>query len=282
MTILSRSSLFKKHIALTQEHGSWVFLFSPLLIGLFAGGQWTVASGFFVLTILAAFLFKQPLTVAVKILSGRRGQHDLPAAYFWMGVYGGLALIGFAGLWGQGFGWLAVLALPGVPVLIWYLVLVSRRSERRQIGVEIAASGALALAAPAAYWIGLGEIDSLGVWFWVLTWFQSAASIVYAALRLSQREWKEIPSLGQRMKAAGQALGYTGFNLGLVLSLGISGIVPAGLWGAFALQFGETLWGSVRPAIGVRPARIGIRQLGISTLFTILFIVFVTVQAKAW
>lgn len=167
---LSSPSLFKKHIAITQEHGSWVFLFSPLIIGLFAGGRWTAASGFLVLTVLAVFLFKQPLTMAVKIISGRRGRQDLPAAYFWMAIYGGFALIGFVGMAWQGAAWLAVLGLPGLPVLIWYLFLVARRAERRQIGVEIVASGALALGAPAAYWIGVGEVDTLGWWLWLLTW----------------------------------------------------------------------------------------------------------------
>jgi len=269
-----QTTFFKKHVALTQEHGSWVFLFSPLLIGLFAGGKWTPASGYLVLAALAVFLFKQPLTMAVKILSGRRGQQDLPAVYFWMGVYGMFALIGFVGLWAQGAAWLAVLALPGLPVLIWYLVLVSRRAERRQIGVEIVASGVLALGAPAAYWIGLGETNPLGWWLWLLTWFQSAASIVYAALRLEQRGWKELPGVDERMKTAGRALGYTGFNLGLVILLGISDTVSVGIAWAFVLQFAETVWGAVRPAMGWRPARIGVRQLVVSILFTVLVIVF--------
>jgi len=266
-------SLFKKHIALTQEHGSWVFLFSPLLIGLFAGGRWTAASGFLVLAVLAVFLFKQPLTMAVKIGSGRRGRQDLPAALFWMAIYGGLALIGFVGLQEQGFGWLAILALPGLPVLVWYLVLVSRRAERRQLGVEIVASGVLALGAPAAYWIGLGEMNALGWWLWLFTWLQSAASIVYAALRLAQRGWTDF-SFSSQVEAARRPLLYTGFNFVLVFVLGRIGTIPSGVWWSFALQFAETLWGTFHPAVNQRPARVGTRQLLVSILFTILFIFF--------
>lgn len=265
-------ALSKKHVALTQEHGAWVFLFSPLLIGLFAGGQWTEASGFLALAAVAAFLFKQPLTIAVKIASGRRGKGDLPAALFWMAVYAGLALAGFAGLWARGFAWLGVLALPGLPVLVWYLYLVSRRAERRQLGVEIVASGALALAAPAAYWVGLGGMAPAGWWLWLLTWFQSAASIVYAALRLEQRGWREIPPLAGRLRAAARALSYAGFNLGLAIWLGVSDAVPGGVAWAFGVQFAESVWGAVRPAIGLRPAQIGVRQLLVSSLFTVLFI----------
>ncbi len=272
MTAVSRTLFWKKHIALPQEHGSWVFLFSPLLIGLFAGGRWATASGYLVLAALAAFLFRQPLTVAVKVYSGRRARRDLAAAYFWMGVYGVVGLMGAAGIWREGFGSLAVLAVPAGLVLVWHLYLVSRRAERRQIGVEVVASGTLALAAPAAYWIGVGENDPLGWWLWLLTWLQSAASIVYAALRLEQRMWKEIPPLGERIRRGGRALLYTSFNLIAALALGAAGVLPAGVGLPFGLQWAETVWGTLRPAVGARPTRIGVRQLIVSTLFTILFI----------
>jgi hypothetical protein len=75
--------LFARHIALPQDHGSWVFLFSPLLIGLFAGGHLSQASLLLIIAALAAFLLRQPVTIAVKVYSGRRSRRDLPAARFW-------------------------------------------------------------------------------------------------------------------------------------------------------------------------------------------------------
>ena len=176
--MLLGQTVWQKHVAITQEHGSWVFLFSPLLIGLAAGGRWTAASAWLIVAALAAFLVRQPLTVMVKVWSKRRGPQDLAPAFFWAAVYALLGLIGLWGLWRHGQAQLAVLALPGVPVFLWHLVLVARRAERRQIGVEIVASGVLALAAPAAFWIGRGEQDPMGWWLWALTWFQSAASIL--------------------------------------------------------------------------------------------------------
>jgi hypothetical protein len=41
----------------------------------------------------------------------------------------------------------------------------------------------------------------------------------------------------------------------------------------YALQWVETIWGTLNPAIGIKPTKIGLRQLIISTLFTILFII---------
>jgi hypothetical protein len=269
---LKRAQLFRRHVALPSDHGSWVFLFSPLLIGLFAGGRWTAASLTLVVAALAAFLIRQPATMLVKVYSGRRNPRELPAAWFWIGVYGLLALLALAALIAQGFAYLLVLALPGAPVFAWHLYLVSRRAERRQLGVELVATGVLALAAPAAYWVGIGRPDPLGWWLLVLVWLQSAASIVYAYLRLEQRTLEKIPSLNTRLRMGRRALLYTTFNLVAVSGLSLAGVLPSFLPLPYALQWAETIWGTLRPAVGVKPTAIGIRQLIVSTLFTILFI----------
>lgn len=264
---------FRRQIAITHEHGSWVFLFMPLLIGLFVGRSWQVASVYLLVAALGAFLLRHPVIIAIKASSGRRSRRDLPAAWFWIAVYGSIALSMVFGLVLIGYAYLLLLALPGIPVFIWHLILVSRRQERRQAGIEIVASGVLALSAPAVYWIGAGGPDVLGWGLWVLVWLQSAASIVYAYLRLDQRPLKQVPPLKTRWQMARRALLYTSFNLLLVLGSRFAGWLPAWLFLPYLLQWLETLWGSlVRPAVGVKPNRIGLRQLVVSSLFTVLFI----------
>jgi hypothetical protein len=269
----SLHQIWQRHIALPTDHGSWVFLFSPLLIGLFAGQQWGPATFFLVLGAVSAFLIRQPITVAVKVYSNRRGQADLPAAWFWTIIYAILGLVAVVGLAWLGFSYLFVLAFPGLPVFAWHLWLVSRRAERRQAGVEIVATGVLALAAPAAYWVGVAELDPRGWWLALLVWLQSAASIVYAYLRLAQRELRASPNLSERFRMATRALLYTTFNVLLSLSLSVFELLPNWIVLPFLLQWLETIYGSlIRPAIRYKPTTIGIRQLIVSTLFTILFI----------
>src|SRR5919109_2479540 len=96
-------SYFRKQIFLPQDHGSWVFIFSPLLVGLFAGGRFALASLSLVLAAIAAFLIRQPITIAVKAYSGRRPKSDLPAAWFWIMLYGLIILIALIGLIRLGF-----------------------------------------------------------------------------------------------------------------------------------------------------------------------------------
>jgi hypothetical protein len=263
---------FRKQIFLPQDHGAWVFIISPLLIGFFAGKEFSFASFTLIIAALAGFLLRQPITIMVKAFSGRRSRADLPAASLWAAFYGALAMLALIGLIRAGFAFVIYLAIPGIPVFAWHLWLVSRREERQQAGVEMAATGVLALAAPAAYWVGIGHYESAGWWLWILTWMQSAASIVYAYLRLEQREKTPDPNRHAHWRLGWRAALYTSFNLAAVLSLSLLAVLPSFIFIPYLLQWLETLWGIAHPAAGWKPTRIGIRQLIVSTLWTLLFI----------
>jgi len=178
---MSKSAfLFRPNIILPQDHGSWVFILSPLLIGIFVDGSFSPASINLTIAAMAAFLLRQPVNIAVKAYAGRRSRADLPATRFWMLIYGVIIILSLAGLIADEYFYILYLAIPGILIFAWHLYLVSKRAERRQAGVEIIATGVLSLAAPAAYWIGQNGYDATGWWLWLLTWLQSAASIVYA------------------------------------------------------------------------------------------------------
>lgn len=244
-----------------------------MLIGIFAGANWSTPLTYLIIAALSGFLIRQPITIAVKVYAGRRPRKDLPAARFWILIYGAIGFLMVVGLVLRGFGYVLYLAIPGIPVFGWHLWLVSHRAERRQAGVEIVASGVLALSAPAAYWISVGATDPVGWWLWVLTWLQSAASIVYAYLRLELRIWMEIPSLKMRLLSGRRAIPYSSFNLVLSGILSFLGWLPPWIFTPYALQWCETLWGTLNPAVAVKPTQIGLRQLIVSTIFTILFII---------
>ena len=269
---------FKRQIALPQDHGSWVFIFSPLLVGIFAGKSFHAPTIYLVIAAMSAFLIRQPMTVLVKAMSGRRSAADLPAAWFWLLIYGIIAASALFGLILSGFRYILYLAVPGAPVFAWHLWLVSKRAERRQIGVELIATGVLSLCAPAAYWVGIGHYDPNGWWLWILTWIQTAASIVYAYLRLEQRDMSQeqaaAMSRGAWFKLGNRALLYTSINTVAVFILGLIGSIPFWTFVPYLVQWLETIWGITHPAVGWKPVRIGMRQLIVSVLWTVLFIVF--------
>lgn len=264
------AALRTRHIALPPEHGAWVFLLSPLVIGLAAGGL-RPASLALAGAALAAFLIRQPVTMAVKVLSGRRPRREWGGVALWLAVYGLAGLAACFALAAQGYGFLLWLALPALPVFAWHLWLVGRRSERRQMLVEIAASGVLALAAPAAYWVGRGQAHPDGWLLWGLAWLQVAGTILYAYLRLDQRVMDRVPAWRESAAMGRAALLYNAGAFVLVAALAAGGLVPRWLPLAYLTQPLEVLWGVARPATGFKPKAIGIRQLIVSTLFTLVF-----------
>lgn len=264
--------LLRRSIAWPSDHGSWVFVASPLIIGLVAGGRWTASTSYLVIAALCGFLSRQPMTIAVKALSGRRPREDLLPAVFWSAVYGSIGSLHVLGLVLRGFAYLLYLAIPGITVFIWYLYLVSKREERRQFGFEVLGAGVLALTAPAGLWTGIGYPDPVGWLLWVLAWAQSAASIVFVYLRLEQRSLRETPPLRQRLQTGLPSLAATSMNLLAVGALGVDGLISQTLGLAFLPQWIEAVWGSLRPATGARPSSIGARQMIVSALFTLLFV----------
>ena len=265
-------NIFRRHIALPTDHGSWVFLISPLIIGLCAGKSWNSATLFLILAALSAFLIRQPITTVVKIASGRRSNRDLPPARFWVILYGFVLILAILGLVLKGYTSLLLLTIPAAPIFAWHLYLVSRRSERRKAGIEILGTGVLSLSATAAYWVGTGKYDPTGWWLFILVWMQSAASIIYTYLRLEQRELDAVPELRERIKMGSRALLYTAFNfLGVCLFSIFTHLHPL-LPIPYGLQLIETIWGSLHPSVGWKPPRIGFRQLFISIAFTLTFI----------
>jgi hypothetical protein len=221
---------------------------------------------------ICGFLIRQPMTIAVKALSGRRPRSDLPAALFWTAVYGLIAMLHALGLAFRGMGYLLYLAIPGVLVFAWYLALVRVREERRQIPLEIIAAGVFALTAPAGLWAAVGHPDPAGWWLWLLAWAQSAASILHVYLRLQQRGQDRPLSRKEKWVMGLPSLTVTTLNLLGVAALGMARIVSPQLFIAYLPQWIEALRGSSKPARGWKPSAIGFRQLGITGLYTLLFI----------
>jgi hypothetical protein len=73
-------------------------------------------------------------------------------------------------------------------------------------------------------------------------------------------------------KAGLRAFAYTTFNLLLSLILGLASLLPSLLFVPYLVQWSETLWGIFHPAVKWKPVKIGTRQLIVSILWTILFI----------
>lgn len=245
-------------------------MLGPFIIGTAAAGGPNILSPILLLAALSLFLIRQPIMILVKVLTRRRHRRDAPPALFWVGVYGVLIGLTTTSLILRGHQQLLLLAIPAAPVFTWYLYLVSKRKERGQRGVELVGAGVLALAAPAAYWISGGN-DNLLAWIlWSLSWLQSTASIVNIYLRLEQRHLNTPSPLPARLQMGRRTIAYHLFNLAIISLLASQTLIPWLIVAAFGLMLADSLEGILRPAIGLKPSTIGLRQLVSSSIFVIL------------
>jgi YwiC-like protein len=262
-----RSTL--KQYVIPPEHGGWFLWIGPFLLGAVAAGEFKIDLLLLLLLIAAGYLSRQPLIILVKALAGRRARADaVPALRVFVLIVAAAALL-FAALLLRGHLYLLWLGLPALPVLALQLWLVARRQER-QMGIELIGSGVLALAAPAAYWVGLAKLETTGWWLWALSWLYNASAIVYVYLRLQQRRLPAVLEWGERWRQGGRVLLYSGFNLAITLALAALALLPPFVPAVYALALLHFIYGISIPAVGARPVRIGVEQSSATLVFYLL------------
>ena len=97
--IMGKNNYFIHQIALPQDHGSWVFILSPLFIGIFAARAFTYATFILMVAAIAIFLLRQPTAIMIKAYAGRRPRSEPPGAHLWLGVNGLIAILVLAELY---------------------------------------------------------------------------------------------------------------------------------------------------------------------------------------
>ncbi len=180
------TKLFRKSILLPAEHGSWVWLLVPFVVGASVGGSarlelWLLLSG-----VLAIFLFRQPFIVWMRLRKGKGRPADRPLAAGWAALLASTGLICLAALLGRGLGLLLWLGLPLIPVLVVYVLAASnRQSKVRTAWIELAGALGLAVTAPAAYVASTGRLESTAWVLWAVMAAQSAVGMFYVRLRIA-------------------------------------------------------------------------------------------------
>lgn len=244
----------------------------PYTAGIGIAGRFGPGLLWLTLASLGVFLALQPLTILVKALAGRRSAADVRPALFWIAVDGLLAGVGAIGLLASGQARVLWLGTAAIPVLLWRLWLVARRTERGHAAAEVVGAGALALAAPAGY-IASGGSGVTGWVLWLLCWLQASGAIAYVYVRLTQRRMDAAPTWAVRWRLARHVLLIHAANGGIAAALAVAGYAPLAVTFAFGVMLLEAVYGGLlRPAFQVKPVFIGVRQVGVIAVFTALLI----------
>lgn len=249
---------------LPREHGAWVLLIAPILVGLLGAPIFVPAvAGLFLLGSLAAFLARAPLQVLAARPADRRARGWL-AVYAALTAAGFLPLIAFSGRWK-----LLLFAVPAGLLLAQNLS--ANRSGRRFSAVNEAAGVlGLCLGAPAAYYAASSR---LGLQAWLL-WLLCAAYFIGPIFHvkmaaLQHRTTVDAAALPKLERMRRLSTAYHGLALLGVGAWAAWGAIPAAAAIPFAAALTKTVLRGRRA-----PERVDFRSLGyLEVAYSILFVI---------
>ena len=250
------SSLFRKHLIMPTEHGSWSWLLVPFAAGAGVSGDWNL-SLFLTLTAgLAVFFMRQPATVWLRVQRGRARSSDGPLAASWILLLGLVAALSLAGLMALGRAAILWMLIPLAAVFGLYL-LASRsgRSGLRSLWMELVGACALALMAPAAMVAAAGDFSGHEWPLWGVLAAQNALGALYVRLRIYDTHGKAINR--PMIVIAHAAL------LLIVAAAGMMGTLPQTTYLPFLFFMLRAIWAAsaVRPVTNVK--RFGFNEMGV-------------------
>lgn len=183
---LIRPKVRVRGIALPVEHGSWGFLFEPLVAALAVAPS--VGGLFAAVVFIGAFLMRQPLKI---FLGNWQAKNNLPQtrlARNFVLLYAGIALAGFSGCWLSARLENFIPALIVLPVGVFQIYSDAQRKSRELLA-EIA--GAIAISSSSAV-IALagGWTYSKALALWAIFVLRLIPSVLYVRNRLRLEKGK--------------------------------------------------------------------------------------------
>lgn len=255
-TLKHKHTLWRKHVVLPAEHGSWAWLLVPFGVGTAVAGQFTLASLLTLLGGLAVFMMRQPATIWFRARRGRARKADGRLAAGWLVGWSAVGLLCLFGLlWLERLA-LAWLLLPTLLIMGLYLVAARYgRSGLRSLGMEIAGAAALAMTAPAAVVAATGSL-SLWAWgLWGVMAGQNALGAWYVRLRIHDTHQRAINRTAVWLAHA--------LGLLLIALAGLSGIAPLAAALPFAAFLARAVWAARQPRPVAKVKRFGFLELGV-------------------
>ncbi|MBX7170636.1 MAG: YwiC-like family protein [Pyrinomonadaceae bacterium] len=187
LTLENKRAISLKRIALPVEHGSWGFLFEPLVASLAVAfsltGMWIA------LMIIGAFLTRQPLKVLWSDWLAKRNLPQTEAALKFTLVFGTISLLGLVGslYFGSFANFYPFLFI--IPLAI-YQIYCDASKKSRQLLPEL--TGAIAISSSAAVIALAGGWNLLNAYLlWAIFVARLIPSILYVRSRLRLEKGKD-------------------------------------------------------------------------------------------
>jgi hypothetical protein len=250
-------------LKLPKEHGAWVMLYVPFVLGVAVAGRvnWPVL--LLLLSATAVFISRESLLVYWRARVRGRDASEAGRTlllYLVLAAAFGSPLIFAFKLF-----WLIPLGLIGAALLLINGAQAARMEERAMVS-EVMAIGGLTMTAPAAYYAASWRWEITALWLWLLSALYMASSVFYIKLRVYRLNPRKQTEQRQALRSCAF---YHSF---LIIALPV--LIFAGSLGLFAFiaftpALVRTFWGMFKPKSKVNLMRAGILEIAYSVVFLI-------------
>ena len=250
-------------LKLPKEHGAWVMLYVPFVLGVAVAGRvnWPVL--LLLLSATAVFISRESLLVYWRArVRGRDAVEAGKALLLYVALaaaFGSPLILAFELFW------LIPLGLVGAALLLINGRQAARMEERSTTG-EIMAIGGLTMTAPAAYYPASGRLDVTAFWLWLLSALYMASSVFYIKLRVYRLNPRRQAEQRQALRSCAF---YHSFLLIALPALIFAGSLGLFVFIAFAPALVRTFWGMFKPKTNVNLVRAGILEIAYSLVFLV-------------
>jgi hypothetical protein len=210
---------------LPKEHGSWVMLIVPLLVGLILAPAWHWRVLVLLVAAFTFFLMRYPLATLVK--TRKRAKVDKAYLWRWAAIYGSVTAL--SGAWlilGYGLWWLLAMGVVGGLLIGLHLWLVTSRQEMSLMG-ELSAIFGLSLGASMAYYVAGGRLDGTAILLGFINAVYFGGTVFYIKLKVRRQPRLAVPAhLSGRLLEAKACLSYQTLALTLIILLATLRLAP--------------------------------------------------------
>ena len=207
-----------KSIALPVEHGSWGFLFEPLLAGLLIAP--TIGGAFLSIFMIGAFLSRQPLKFVVGDYLQKKRLPRTAVAFRWTLYFASIATTGLIASIFTASPHSFVPLVIASPIVI-YLILQDASRKSRETLVELLAASVLA-ASIASLSLAAAHAYAFAAAMWLIMLARLIPSVLYVKNRLrleKKKEYSVALPLGAHIAAAGALLALYALGFGSALTI---------------------------------------------------------------
>jgi hypothetical protein len=250
-------------LKLPKEHGAWVMLYVPFVLGVAVAGRvnWPVL--LLLLSATAVVISRESLLVYWRARArGRDAAESGRTLLLYLALtaaFGSPLILAFELFW------LIPLGVIGAALLLINGRQATRMEERSTMS-EIMAIGGLTMTAPAAYYAASGRWEMTALWLWLLSALYMASSVFYIKLRV----YRLNPSKQAEQRQALRSCAFYHSFLIVALPVLISaGSLSLFAFIAFAPALVRTFWGMFAPKTKVNLARAGILEIAYSLIFLV-------------